>query len=81
MQYLADIEEHLGETISTIEQDMKVPVNEFDGKVTYGAKRSNRGKGRCYLEDVIFLRFVHLSTFIQFSDEDLTIVYTDLYPI
>ena len=43
VQCLADIEEHLGETISTVEPDLKVPTNEFDGKVTYGQKRSNKG--------------------------------------
>eukprot|EP00794_Sanderia_malayensis_P018921 gene18921-20825_t len=48
MQYLADIEEHLGETISMIECDFKIPVNEFDGKVVYGQKRSQRGGNFAY---------------------------------
>ena len=43
LQYLADVEEHLGVTISVIQPNMKVPVNEFDGKVVYGEKR--RGSG------------------------------------
>lgn len=43
MQYLADIEEHLGVTIDQVAPDMKVPVNEFDGKVVYGEKRRLQG--------------------------------------
>ncbi|KAK0178658.1 hypothetical protein PV327_007531 [Microctonus hyperodae] len=39
LQYLADIEEHLNVTISQIGPDMKVPTNEFDGKVVYGEKK------------------------------------------
>jgi len=45
-QYLADVEEHLKETISSIQPNMKIPLNEFDGKVTYGEKR--RGSGRIF---------------------------------
>ncbi|CAK9304419.1 unnamed protein product [Gordionus sp. m RMFG-2023] len=44
-QYLADIEEHLGITIQQIDPDIKVPLNEFDGKVIYGAKRKEIGSG------------------------------------
>ena len=44
-QYLADAEEHLGETISVIQPNMKVPLNEFDGRVQYGEKRRRVGKG------------------------------------
>ena len=44
MQYVADVEEHLGETITAVEKDMKVPVNDFDGKVVYGEKRGTKGK-------------------------------------
>lgn len=43
-QCLADVEEHLGETVSQVEPDMKVPLNEFDGKVIYGEKRKNKGE-------------------------------------
>lgn len=46
-KYIGDIEEHLGETITNVEPDMKVPVNEFDGKVVYGSRRKrvdNAGK-------------------------------------
>jgi len=43
--YIADIEEHLGVTIDQVETDLKVPVDSFDGKVTYGAKRKNTGSG------------------------------------
>ncbi|CAG9559092.1 unnamed protein product [Danaus chrysippus] len=44
-QYLADIEDHLNVTIQQIETDMKVPCNEFDGKVIYGQKRKQMGSG------------------------------------
>lgn len=44
LQLLEEIEEHLGVTIPQIETDMVVPVDEFDGKVVYGAKRSNTGE-------------------------------------
>lgn len=37
--YLQEIEEHLGETITMVGRDIKIPVNEFDGKVTYGKLR------------------------------------------
>jgi len=40
---LADIEEHLGVTIDQVDTSLKVTANEFDGKVTYGQKRSNTG--------------------------------------
>jgi len=39
--YLADIEEHLNVTIAQVEPNLKVPVNDFDGKVVYGQKVSN----------------------------------------
>lgn len=42
---MADIEEHLGCIIQQVETDMKVPLNEFDGKVVYGQKRTNAGSG------------------------------------
>lgn len=42
---MAEIEEHLGCTIQQVEQDIKVPMNDFDGKVTYGQKRLNTGSG------------------------------------
>lgn len=37
---LGEIEEHLGATISTVDSDFNVPIDEFDGKVIYGEKRS-----------------------------------------
>ncbi|XP_011173461.1 ATP-dependent RNA helicase Ddx1 [Solenopsis invicta] len=42
-QYLADIEDHLNVTIQQVSSDIKVPTNEFDGKVTYGEKRVAMG--------------------------------------
>ncbi|XP_052229582.1 ATP-dependent RNA helicase DDX1-like isoform X2 [Dreissena polymorpha] len=44
-QLLADVEDHLDITIDQIQPDIKVPINEFDGKVTYGQKRKNTGSG------------------------------------
>lgn len=44
MQYLADIEEHLGVTIDQVDISLKIATDEFDGKVTYGQKRSNAGE-------------------------------------
>jgi ATP-dependent RNA helicase DDX1 len=38
-QYLSDIEEHLGVTIPQVDNSFDVPVNEFDGKITYGERR------------------------------------------
>lgn len=43
--YLAEIEDHLTITITQIASDLKVPLNEFDGKVVYGEKRANKGTG------------------------------------
>ncbi|XP_067930064.1 ATP-dependent RNA helicase DDX1-like [Watersipora subatra] len=40
---LANIEEHLGVTIDQAGEDLKIAVNEFDGKVTYGQKRKTTG--------------------------------------
>ncbi|CAI2350141.1 unnamed protein product [Caenorhabditis sp. 36 PRJEB53466] len=37
---LGEIEEHLGATIATVDSDFSVPVDEFDGKVVYGERRS-----------------------------------------
>ncbi|XP_014470350.1 PREDICTED: ATP-dependent RNA helicase Ddx1 [Dinoponera quadriceps] len=41
--YLAEIEDHLNVTIQQVGTDIKVPLNEFDGKVTYGEKRVGMG--------------------------------------
>lgn len=41
VQLLADIEDHLNCIISEINLDFKLEVNEFDGKVVYGAKSSS----------------------------------------
>lgn len=45
LQYLADIEDHLNITIQQVGPDMKVPCDEFDGKVVYGEKRKQTGTG------------------------------------
>jgi len=41
-QLLGDIESHLKITIEQIGKNINVPVNEFDGKVTYGEKRGQK---------------------------------------
>lgn len=40
---MSDIQEHLGVTIPEVDKSFEVPVNEFDGKITYGEKRSEGG--------------------------------------
>ncbi|CAG2195830.1 DDX1 [Mytilus edulis] len=40
---LSDIQEHLDITIDSVQPDMKVAINEFDGKVTYGQRRKVGG--------------------------------------
>uniref|UniRef100_A0A4W5JZN8 ATP-dependent RNA helicase DDX1 n=1 Tax=Hucho hucho TaxID=62062 RepID=A0A4W5JZN8_9TELE len=40
---LSDVEEHLKCTITQCEPDIKVPVDDFDGKVTYGKRRTAAG--------------------------------------
>ncbi|KPP75890.1 ATP-dependent RNA helicase DDX1-like [Scleropages formosus] len=42
-ELLSEIEEHLKCTITQCEPDLKVPVDEFDGKVTYGQRRAAGG--------------------------------------
>lgn len=42
-QLLSDIEDHLKCTITQCEPDLKIPVDEFDGKVTYGQRRALGG--------------------------------------
>lgn len=42
-QMLADVEDHLNITITQVNSNMQVPVNEFDGKVIYGEKLLNKG--------------------------------------
>ena len=43
LQYLSDIQEHLGVTIPEVDKTFDVPVNEFDGKITYGEKKGKKG--------------------------------------
>lgn len=45
LRYLGEIENHLNVTIQQVDQDIKVPLNDFDGKVTYGEKRVAVGSG------------------------------------
>ncbi|XP_033358638.1 ATP-dependent RNA helicase Ddx1 [Bombus vosnesenskii] len=41
--YLAEIEDHLNVTIQQVDADIKVPLNDFDGKVVYGEKKAAMG--------------------------------------
>lgn len=50
VQLLGEIEEHLKCTITQCEPDIKVPVDEFDGKVTYGQRRAAGGVCACMFE-------------------------------
>jgi len=43
VNYLSEIEEHLGVTINRVAPDMAVPIDEFDGKVVYGTRRAKEG--------------------------------------
>ncbi|KAH9419142.1 ATP-dependent RNA helicase ddx1 [Dermatophagoides pteronyssinus] len=52
IQLLADIEEHLNCIISEIGLDFKLEVNEFDGKVMYGAKQASNAGGYTYKDHV-----------------------------
>ncbi|XP_043242486.1 ATP-dependent RNA helicase Ddx1-like isoform X1 [Amphibalanus amphitrite] len=45
VKLLGEIEEHLGITIPQVGNDLRVPVNEFDGKVVYGERRQESGTG------------------------------------
>ena len=45
IKLLGEIEEHLGITIPQVGNDLRVPVNEFDGKVVYGERRQEGGTG------------------------------------
>lgn len=42
-RYLAEIEDHLNITIDQVSPELEIPRNEFDGKVTYGQKRVQKG--------------------------------------
>lgn len=42
---MGEIEDHLNITVQQVNTDMKVPVNEFDGKVVYGDKKRSVGTG------------------------------------
>lgn len=50
MQYLADIEEHLGVIIDQTDSTLKVQADAFDGKVAYGQKKKHMGQffGSCF---------------------------------
>ena len=49
---LGEVEDHLGITIDTIQNDMKVPINEFDGKVTYGQKNVNQNVSKGHIDEI-----------------------------
>ena len=43
LQYKSEIENHLGVVIPEVTPAFDVPVNEYDGKITYGEKKSSKG--------------------------------------
>ncbi|KAI6238933.1 ATP-dependent RNA helicase DDX1 [Aphelenchoides fujianensis] len=43
VEALGTIEEHLGITVPRVDTDFAVPVFEYEGKVSYGSKRTNEG--------------------------------------
>lgn len=45
LQYLRNIEEHLGVNVPVVDRDMVIPTCEFDGKVVYGEKKNSAGSG------------------------------------
>jgi hypothetical protein len=51
LQMLSTIEEKLGCTITQVDQEINVPMDEFDGKVTYGTKRKAQSErdSSCFL--------------------------------
>ncbi|KAF8365592.1 hypothetical protein PRIPAC_83421, partial [Pristionchus pacificus] len=49
-QLLGDIEEHIGMTIATVDSDLRIPVDDIDGRVIYGAKRTNKATGTSYAD-------------------------------
>lgn len=54
IQLLGEIEEHLNCTITQVEPDIKVPVDDFDGKVTYGKRRAAGGKWTTIKNPAVF---------------------------
>lgn len=63
-QLLSEIEEHLKCTITQCEPDIKIPVDEFDGKVTYGQRRALGGI-RNSLNSRVLLFFVLMQSFLS----------------
>lgn len=43
LQYKSEIEKHLGVDIPEVTPTFDVPTNEYDGKITYGKKKSGKG--------------------------------------
>lgn len=63
---MADIEDHLNVTIQQVGTDVKVPMDDFDGKVVYGQKRQNLGQATIRGP---FLFFFTLQNGFFFCDE------------
>ncbi|KAA8583137.1 hypothetical protein FQN60_015683 [Etheostoma spectabile] len=59
-ELLSDIEEHLKCTITQCEPDIKVPVDDFDGKVSYGQRRGLGVQELANLEREAQSSFLHL---------------------
>ena len=70
LQLLADIEDHLNITIQQVDKSIKVPVNDFDGKVVYGQKNLKTGSG--YKDHVAQLvPVVHKLTDLELQSQSL----------
>ncbi|VDL76287.1 unnamed protein product [Nippostrongylus brasiliensis] len=71
---LADIEEHLGQTISIVDSAFQIPVDEFDGKIVYGAKRTNGKNSNFYLFFYELKLLKRIPIFIYFCQLKLLIL-------
>ena len=74
-QYLGDIEEHLGVTIDQVDTSLKIVASEFDGKVTYGQKRSAAGKQKQNIGFRLFLIFFQLELSNNYLADELNVTY------
>lgn len=63
-QLLSDVEEHLKCTITQCEPDIKVPLDDFDGKVTYGQRKGLGGK--CHSVKKEGLQSMHVKHFCKY---------------
>lgn len=77
-QLLSEIEEHLKCTITQCEPDIKVPVDDFDGKVTYGQRRALGGTWWRVITDCIIITLAALTLGIITCTGNYPLVYSVL---